>query len=178
MNILPSQNGAAQQIALTLFPDIFGKACTQESFTYAGLANFLRNSPPEAINKASLPLLKFATFGELRSPAGSLRHDANVTSVTGCEIDYDLGVMPIETAFQELLLAGIEAILYTSPSYTTERPRWRVLAPLSVPIIGTTEQLREGRSRCVARINHVLGGVVAPESFALSQAFYYGRVSS
>src|SRR5215831_12370758 len=42
-----------------------------------------------AERKDLLPWVKFALFGNLISDKGSLRHDANVLWVTGCEADYD-----------------------------------------------------------------------------------------
>src|SRR6476661_4924846 len=51
-----------------------------------------------AATKDKLPWLKLATFGDKRSEKGSLRHDANVVSVSGIEADYDDEEMPFEKA--------------------------------------------------------------------------------
>jgi len=70
-----------------------------------------------------------------------------------------------------LELSGISAVLYTSPSHTQDRPRWRILAPFSM------EYSELGVRRiAVGRINAALGGILAPESFTLSQSFYFGAV--
>jgi hypothetical protein len=69
-----------------------------------------------------------------------------------------------------LFAAGVACVVYTLPSHTPERPRWRVLAPCS----GLLEPAR--RQAMVARVNGVLGGILARESFTLSQAFYAGFV--
>jgi P4 family phage/plasmid primase-like protien len=120
--------------------------------------------------KAELPWIKLATFGDLKTERGSLRHDANVQTVTGVEGDYDaLDVSPA-TAVSLLDMAGIRALVYTSPSYAPDRWKWRVLCPLSRPHAPVE------RRALVARLNGVLGGVLAKESFVQSQAYYYGRV--
>ena len=106
----------------------------------------------------------------MRSPQGSLRHDANVISVSGCEGDYDGGEMELAEAKRRLDDAGLAHLIYTSPSHKLAAPRWRVLLPFS-------RELPPGRrSKMVDRVNGGLGGVLARESWSLSQAFYYGRV--
>ena len=69
---------------------------------------------------------------------------------------------------------GIRCIIYTSPTYVPgTKERWRVLVP-------TSRALAPGsRTGLVARLNGVVGGVLAPtESFTLSQSFYYGSVDN
>ena len=84
--------------------------------------------------KNLLPWLKLAEFGDLRSPKGSLRHDANVKWISGVEVDHDSG-RPIEEAIAQLTAAGIRALVYTSPSHQIMGndgimvDKWRVLAP-------------------------------------------------
>jgi len=48
--------------------------------------------------------------------------------------------------------------------------------PSSRAYRGSTDELRHLRARWVARANGVLGGILAPESFVLSQAFYLGGI--
>ncbi len=118
-----------------------------------------------------------AKFGNKRSDKGSLRHDANVEQISGDEIDYDIeqvAFADVLTALNELRISA--TLLYTSPSHSSEKPRWRVLAPTSVPL---TPELR---AKLVAQLNGALktklgaDTVAKGESFALSQAFYYGWV--
>lgn len=121
-------------------------------------------------SKAVCPWIKLAIFGNVLSDKGSLRHDANVRQITGIEGDYDGGAIQPEVGLAKLKAAGIRALIYTSPSHTADKPRWRVLALCSKP-------LRPGaRAALVARINGVLGGILAGESFTLSQSYYYGQV--
>ena len=76
----------------------------------------------------------------------------------------------MEEAQQMLSSAGILAILYPTPSNTAEKPRWRVIAPTSTPM-PTTEH-----RRLTERLNTILNGALAKESFTLSQSYYFGDV--
>jgi hypothetical protein len=118
--------------------------------------------------KEKCPWFKLATFGDKRSRKGSLRHNANVLTITGLEADYDGEVVAMATAKEQLERHGIRAALYQSPSSTPEKPRWRVVCPLSAP------HAPGDRERLVARLNGALGGVLAGESFTLSQGYYFG----
>jgi hypothetical protein len=72
--------------------------------------------------KDKLPSLKLARFGPSRSQLGSLRHDANVVSVAGCEGDYDGEQMAFTSAVQRLQAANFNFIAHTSPSNTLAAP--------------------------------------------------------
>ena len=125
--------------------------------------------------KNMLPWLKMAEFGELRTAKGSLRHDANVKWINGVEVDHDSG-RPIAEAIAQLAAAGIRALVYTSPSHLLMgndgimQEKWRVLAPTSGPLPP------EMRVQLTARLNGVLKGAAAAESFVLSQSYYFGSV--
>ena len=110
-------------------------------------------------------------FGDIRTDANSLRHNSNVLTVTGIEADYDGGAMPFEEAVTLVTEAGLQALVYTSPSHTPEVPRWRVLCPFS------TELPPEQRTRMLARLNGLFDGIFAGESWTLSQAYYFGSVN-
>lgn len=165
-----TNTAAPTRLAYTVFADRFAKSLDPFESDWPSLTDILRQ-PETHRAKDTCPLIKLAKFGTAQSKEGSLRHNANVLSISGIEADYDGEVMPVETAAFLLDVAGIRAAIYTSPSHTPERPRWRVLAPLS------REYPPAERERFVARLNGVLGGVLASESFTLSQAFYYGRVA-
>lgn len=125
-----------------------------------------------AERKEDLPWVKLAIFGHLKTERGSLRHDANVVAITGVEGDYDAEKVSFDEARELLRNARVAAMLYTSPSHAPEHPRWRVLCPFG-------ERLPPGeRAKLVARLNGVLGGVLAGESFTLSQAYYFGHLNS
>ena len=156
------------EIKLTLFRDIHARFKQDKAASLADIAAGIARNHSE--RKENLPLLKLARFGDMASPKGSLRWDNNLTAVTGCELDYDEGKVSWDDARLALAEAGVAAILYTSPSHTDEQPRWRVLAPFM------TAREAAMRAIALARLNGLLGGIAAPESFALSQAYYYGHV--
>lgn len=120
-------------------------------------------------DKKSCPMIKLAKFGNFRTKNKSLKTDNNLLELWGIEGDYDDEVISIEEARTLLEQHGIRAILYSSWSSTPEKPRWRVLAPLSKP------HLKEEHGRLVARLNGALRGVLAKESFTLSQGYFIGR---
>jgi hypothetical protein len=122
-----------------------------------------------ARTKKELPLLKLADFGDLRTEDGSLRSDENLGLLYGVEGDYDGEEVPIVEAATRIHAAGVEALLYTSPSSTPAKPRWRVICPFSRP------RLSEVHGREVDRLNGALGGILADESWTLSQTYYYGE---
>jgi hypothetical protein len=123
-----------------------------------------------AASKDKLPWLKLAAFGDQRSKKNCLRTNANVLWISGIEVEHDAGTMSLEEARRRLRESGIASILYTTPSHTPEAPRWRVLCPLSHPYPP------EAREQLVAWLNGLLDGALAPESFTLSQSYYYGQV--
>lgn len=165
----PQPSPLDQPIAVTFFPDAFAMTKHEEAFTMRALAP--RILTITAARKGKLPWLKFARFGELRSDAGSLRHDNNVVAISGIEGDYDDEQLPLDHARDALANSGVACVIYTSPSHSPDKPRWRVLAPLS------QELPPERRAALVDRLNGVLGGALAAESWAISQSFYYGSVN-
>jgi hypothetical protein len=142
-------------INVTVFQDLAATVKRDYRWAVEDIAEIIA-SPHVYQCKNDLPLIKLAVFGHQVTPNGSLRHDANVLSVSGVEGDYDGGQVPIQQAAAVLEQAGIEALLYTTPSHTEEAPRWRILAPLS------DEAPPERRIHFVACLNGVLEGILAP----------------
>lgn len=155
----------------TIFKDRFGAVKSTQSTTWLQLVEHLKR-PSVFRAKADMPLLKMATFGNERTPKGSLRHDSNLLVVTGVEGDYDGGLVPAEEAKRRLEAHGIRAVVYTTPSFDPNEPRWRVIAPLSAP---HQPAQREALARL---LDNILGNILARESFVLSQAFYFGRIEN
>lgn len=154
---------------ITTFPDV--KATSLQAYdepweTFA--ARFI--NPPRYASKMACPLVKLATFGEVRTQAGCLRSESNIVSVSGVEGDYDGGEMSADLAALLLGATGILAVVYTSPSHTADKPRWRVLAPLSA------DHPVAARREFIGRINAALGGVLASESYTAAQSFFIGAV--
>jgi Virulence-associated protein E len=153
---------------VTTFSDVYANSLHGEDFGLDELAELIGNTVAPA--KEQLPILKLARFGPGRSAAGSLRHDANVVMVSGCEGDYDGESMPFQEAVTRLEAAGLAFLAHTSPSHTAAKPRWRVICPFS------KELPPADRARMVNRLNGLLGGALGAESWALSQSYYYGSV--
>jgi hypothetical protein len=168
------KDDAMQRFGITIFKDRLGAACRRGSSNIVELIDLIEKS--NAIRKDDLPLFKLALFGEARTAKGCLRHDANVVEVTGVEGDYDGENMTMIEAYEVLAAAGIEALLYSSPSSSPDAPRWRVIAPFAASISGAEAEMRTQRAEMVQRLDDVLGGILASESYALSQSFYFGRV--
>jgi len=142
-----------------------------DDLTLDELAEKIRTTKASA--KDRLPWLKLASFGNKKTANGSLRHDANVHGIYGIELDYDDEKLSFFDGYMKLKQLDIACLIYTSPSHTKDKPRWRILAP-------TSEELKpEMRIRLVARLNGRLDGILGkhPESFTLSQSFYYGSVN-
>lgn len=156
-------------IAWTRFLDRAATSARELQHEWRELVEHLEHAGPYPA-KSVCPWIKLARFGQSRSLKGALRHDGNLLQITGVEGDYDGEQMQPEEAVALLERAQLRAVVYTSPSHTPGAPRWRVLAPLSQPMDPGS------RSALLARINGALGGVLTPESFTLSQSYYYGRV--
>jgi len=156
-------------LAVTFFTDAAARTKREELYSLRSLAT--RINAITAARKTGLPWLKLARFGQLRTDKGSLRHDANVITISGIEADYDGGAMTVDEACELLNQQGLAAVVYTSPSHTEDAPRWRVLCPLS------EEMAPDRREKMVGRLNGLFHGIFSGESFTLSQSFYYGSVN-
>jgi putative DNA primase/helicase len=137
--------------------------------SWGELAGILEE-PQERSSKTDCRLLKLVTFGDKPNAKGNLRHNANVGEVYGLVGDYDGGEVSLEEGARRAEAAGIEALFYTTPSHTPDAPRFRVLAPLSKP------HHPDDYPRLTDRLNGALGGILAGESWTMSQVFYFGRV--
>jgi hypothetical protein len=171
----PWQTPAAPDDAKVTFTGFIDQAAAEkyeDRITLEELARMIA-APIEA-EKSQLPWLILGRFGDQRSEKGCLRHKRNLLAITGIECDYDGKIDDSKTSFDDaverLRRARIEAIAYTSPSHTTAAPRWRVLCPFA------SEYDPSERDRFLDRLNGVLGGVLEPESWSLSRAYYFGNV--
>ena len=81
-------------------------------------------------------------------------------------------MVTLDEAVRILKKVRLRALVYTSPSHTVAKPRWRILAPTSCDLPP------QERTKLVARLNGILGRILAPESFTLSQSYYYGSVNN
>jgi putative DNA primase/helicase len=153
----------------TYFQNVQARTREARRGTWEDIVHAVSN-PREYDAKEHMPLIKLATFGDTRTDAGSLRHDGNVRGVYGVEGDYDRGIVSVDEAVRALRDASIEAVVYTTPRHSPEQPRWRVLAPTSQPCSA------KSRRELAGVLNAALNGILAVESFSLSQSFYFGKV--
>ncbi len=171
LNPNPNENIASDigthKVHVTFFKDIYAKTVSVKAMTLAELANHINTAI--APTKEMLPWLKLAKFGDIRTDKACLRHDANVTGIDGVELDYDSEEMSFDEVVATLKRMGVCGIIYTTPSHTAAGPRWRVLLPTS-----TTLPIDQ-RILLAARVNGFFGCIFKPESFVLSQSFYYGK---
>jgi hypothetical protein len=90
-----------------------------------------------------------------------------VVEIFGVEGDKDKEPLSYAEAIERLRAAKLLTLVYTSAS----PGHFRVLCPTSRPLPP------QERTKLLARVNGVLGGALAPESFTLSQSYYYGTVT-
>lgn len=161
-------SGLDRRFTFTRFSDPHARTKREPRMS---LRSFAERIPDRvADSKAELPLIKLARFGDEPTRKGSLRHNANMIAIEGVEGDYDGGKLSVERAAAKLRKAGLSAVIYTSPSHRPDKPRWRVLCPTSRSLPPAE------REALIARVNGALGGVLAGESYTLSQTYFYGRV--
>jgi hypothetical protein len=170
VKIADDSNIAAPEItiAVTFFENYNAFTNKERKLSVDELLELFTHTTAEV--KGRLPWVKFARFGAKKSEVGSLRTDKNVLDVTAGMGDYDGEQISFETAVERVRSAGIAAFLYTSPSHTAAKPRWRVIAIFSGEL---SPALHRGM---MDRLNGAMGGVLAAESWTLSQAYYYGYV--
>lgn len=158
----------------TELPDKTGLTMTAHTGTWLELINRFETVGTFP-GKDSCPLIKGAIFGDKRSANGSLRTNENVQAITFIEGDYDGEIVTMEQAQAMLERRGIKALIYPSPSnglvnppHSHGGPRWRVIALLAMT------RPPADRAGLVARLNGALGGILAGESFTLSQGYFFG----
>src|SRR5215831_3727173 len=96
----------ADPFAVTFFDHKSARFKREQMLTLPELVDMIEASTAE--RKDLLPWVKFAVFGNLTSDKGSLRHDANVQWVTGCEADYDGELISFDEGKGKLEKASVE----------------------------------------------------------------------
>lgn len=166
LTLLPG-GPASGWISTTEFPDVHAtRFAGQRDLPWSAFVQGLQDLPPSPKNKA--PLIKLARFSGQRTPNRCLRDDAYVLALFGIEGDYDAGEIAPEEALGRLERHNLRACIVTTHSHTPTAPRWRVFAPLS------RVHPPCDHARLVARLNGALDGILASESFNLSQSYYIG----
>jgi hypothetical protein len=155
-------------ITVTIFPSISGAVKNEVTLSLRDLASQIPLTVAPA--KENLKLIKLGRFGNVRSRKGSLRHDDNLIELCGVEGDYDGEVMPPAEMAEALERAGIAALVYTTPSYASDKLRWRVLAPFAQP------QPPTFRGTAMSRLQGLIAHDFGRESWGCSQSFFIGHV--
>jgi hypothetical protein len=158
---------------VTFFADRAARSKDLRDLTAPKLVELIRSTA--APSKQGLPWLKLAVFGDTPTDTGCLRHDANVDFLCGAMGDYDGERVPIDRAAELMASADLDAILYSSPSSTPAKPRWRIICPFRRPWVYFPDEWPDVHEMMTARVNGALGGILADESFTLSQSYYFGR---
>lgn len=159
------------KMIITMFDDVF--AATKKEFEVTWDQVVSRIEDPKVWRKKEvMPLIKLASFGDQKTDQDSYRHDSNVIEVYGVEGDYDDEKVSMEEAAKMLEQKGVKCVLFSSPRYTDEKPRWRILAPFS------HEREPEERLYYTELLNGAIGGILAKESFTLSQTYYFGKCTN
>jgi hypothetical protein len=96
--------------------------------------------------------------------------------------DYDAEKVPLTEAAEALRRARIAALLVTTPSHTKERPRWRVIAPLSDPLhrnrANAAGLTLADYPKLVSRLAGIFADNLAAESWTIAQSWYLGSSDS
>ncbi len=142
----------ATRVTVSFFESVAGDRKRQQEISLPELVELIRETSAPA--KDELPWLKLARFGNARTSKGSYRHDRNVIAITGIEADYDAEQIGFDEAVEIAEKAGLLALIYTSPSHTEARPRWRVLCPTSREYPPAT------RREFLGRLNGLYRGVI------------------
>jgi hypothetical protein len=160
--------GRVIRFPVTIFHDRFALTKREIDVSIPELAAIIEGE--RAPTKARLPLLKLATFGDVRTDARCLRHDANVKRVFGVEIDYDDEKLSFDDAARRLREAKDLAVLYTSASHRPHAPRWRALLPFAEAKEPTA------RKGWALRAGELLGIELKADSLTLSLSYHFGWV--
>ena len=120
-----------RKIAATFFPNWYAGTQYRREMTLQEYAAVILAAT--AATKEQLEWMKFGLFSNKKTPKGSLRHDANMTGITGIEVDLDRETLGFDEVVDIIEKAGLEALIYTSPSHLLNGhgPRLRVLCPTS-----------------------------------------------
>lgn len=153
-----------QQLSVTLFMRHDAPQGTAITLEWPDLVRILRDEPACA-SKGAQRLFSLATL------AGDYRAGGNVQRHHGIVGDYDAERVPATVAAELLGMWGIAGVIYTTNRHTPERPRWRVVVPLSEHVSSERWHALTGH------LNAVLGGVLADESFEPSRAYYFSRAA-
>ena len=91
IDVLPNGTGrpvVPESVQVAIFSDLAASKVKASSPSWSVLVDRIKE-PTVYRTKLEMPLLMLASLGVLRSDGGSLRHGANVLSISGVALDYD-----------------------------------------------------------------------------------------
>jgi hypothetical protein len=166
-------------LTITVFSDIHALSKDVSFVTLRDFSERMRNE--RAPTKAQLSLFSMCSYDNNRTVKKSLRHDANVRECFCVTADHDGGTLSLADAADAVHRAGLAAVLATTSRYTKERPRWRVIVPLSDPLHCTRTNAAGLALADYGRLVSRLAGIfpdntLTLESWTLSQSWYFGSI--
>jgi AAA domain/Primase C terminal 2 (PriCT-2) len=165
----PESDIGTRKLFLTIFKDETGCEKFKGECTLPEWRDNILTA--NATSKDKLHWLKGAKFGDALSEKKSYRTNLNVKYLTAIVVEHDSGEIGLDAAADIIRDAGLRGLLYTSPSHKADKPKWRIILPLSY-------QADKGRHEIlVATVNGLFDGLLSPESFTLSQSYYFGSVN-
>lgn len=171
--VSPANPSHALTVGVTFFENANAKSGGFEEMSWLDFVECARD-PADVICgsgdietlKRKLPLFRLARFNGDTRATGSLPPPA----IWGVEGDYDACEVSVVDAVRRLKAAGIEALIYTTPRHTAERPRWRIVVPLAKPAPGAH------RAALLRRVDKALGRILARESYDANRCYFFGRI--
>lgn len=126
--------------------------------TWSGFKELIKTTP-KVISREDSILIKPAEFNGTRDLEGLQK----IYAITG---DYDGEERRIEDAVLALRKHKIESFVHPSFNWAPGEPRYRIYCLLKEPIVA------DDYARFVSRLNGVLGGILAPESWRPAQMWF------
>ncbi|MCA1742756.1 MAG: AAA family ATPase [Desulfonatronovibrio sp.] len=156
-----------QDLILTYWEDTNGSRKNESFVSWDQFFHWIKTLPPQ-VEKEKSPLIKFAKFGSTPTKKGCLRYNANVEYCSGWEADLDNGQLKFDEVLKRLEDNNIRCLVATSFSHTPHFHKLRIFGPFK------DKCDPYDRRRFLGRINGLLGGNVASESFVVSQSYFIG----
>ena len=157
------QDGKTPPMQVTLFKKVNAQSGVLKETTWQGFCEKIKNVPAYS-SKNDQPLLKLGCYEDNSRKEGSA-----LKEISGIEIDYDAGDVPLAEAAKRLRKAGIEALVCSTFTATSDNHKWRALLPLS------KKYDAKHRAAWTAAADKALGNIAASESYTDKQIYFYGR---
>lgn len=153
---------------LTRFDDLHARHARRYDLPWPRFLDLLRNVR-EYPGKADMPLVVYGMLGHRPTPAGCLRWEGNVIALHAVvgDVDGEAERVPMPEAVIRLDAHEIEACVVS----TSTPGRYRVIAPLAQSVRPS------GLAALVDRLNGLLDGALAAESWRPAQSWYVGRLA-